>query len=420
MCIKKKERSDGMIEPKLRFKTDDGSDFPEWNEIKISDAITESKRPIHMKDDDQCQLLTVKRRNEGIVSRGLFCGKNILVKNYYQVKQGDYIISKRQIVHGANGIVSAELDGAIVSNEYMVLSNSDVLLMDYLALYSMTKKMYHKFYISSYGVDIEKMFFNIDDWKKKTIYVPCLEEQKKIVMFLHTIDVVINKQKAIVALWEKRKKGVMQKLFSQEIRFKANDGSQFPEWEEKKISECTKFVKDGTHGTHKNVSNGHPLLSAKDIFDNVVHIPNDSRLISDEDYNKIFSKYNLQVGDVLITIVGTLGRTALVTDVCKHVAFQRSVGIMRPDKNIIDSSYLKTVCDVAYFQNQLEIKKNKGAQAGVYLGTLSDIAIPVPCLVEQKKIADCLSALDDVIDNYKETLNAWKELKKGLLQQMFV
>lgn len=420
MWIKKKERSDGMIEPKLRFKTDDGSDFPEWNEIKISDAITESKRPIHMKDDDQYQLLTVKRRNEGIVSRGLFCGKNILVKNYYQVKQGDYIISKRQIVHGANGIVSAELDGAIVSNEYMVLSNSDVLLMDYLALYSMTKKMYHKFYISSYGVDIEKMFFNIDDWKKKTIYVPCLEEQKKIVMFLHTIDVVIDKQKAIVALWEKRKKGVMQKLFSQEIRFKANDGSQFPEWEEKKISECTKFVKDGTHGTHKNVSNGHPLLSAKDIFDNVVHIPNDSRLISDEDYNKIFSKYNLQVGDVLITIVGTLGRTALVTDVCKHVAFQRSVGIMRPDKNIIDSSYLKTVCDVAYFQNQLEIKKNKGAQAGVYLGTLSDIAIPVPCLVEQKKIADCLSALDDVIDNYKETLNAWKELKKGLLQQMFV
>lgn len=409
-----------MIEPKLRFKTDDGSDFPEWNEIKISDAITESKRPIHMKDDDQYQLLTVKRRNEGIVSRGLFCGKNILVKNYYQVKQGDYIISKRQIVHGANGIVSAELDGAIVSNEYMVLSNSDVLLMDYLALHSMTKKMYHKFYISSYGVDIEKMFFNIDDWKKKTIYVPCLEEQKKIVMFLHTIDVVIDKQKAIVALWEKRKKGVMQKLFSQEIRFKANDGSQFPEWEEKKISECTKFVKDGTHGTHKNVSNGHPLLSAKDIFDNVVHIPNDSRLISDEDYNKIFSKYNLQVGDVLITIVGTLGRTALVTDVCKHVAFQRSVGIMRPDKNIIDSSYLKTVCDVAYFQNQLEIKKNKGAQAGVYLGTLSDIAIPVPCLVEQKKIADCLSALDDVIDNYKETLNAWKELKKGLLQQMFV
>ena len=105
-----------MIEPKLRFKTDDGSDFPEWNEIKISDAITESKRPIHMKDDDQYQLLTVKRRNEGIVSRGLFCGKNILVKNYYQVKQGDYIISKRQIVHGANGIVSAELDGAIVSS----------------------------------------------------------------------------------------------------------------------------------------------------------------------------------------------------------------------------------------------------------------------------------------------------------------
>lgn len=90
------------------------------------------------------------------------------------------------------------------------------------------------------------------------------------------------------------------------LRFKADDGSQFPDWEKKKLGDSTEFVKDGTHGTHKNVSNGHPLLSAKDIFDNVVHIPNDSRLISDDDYNKIFSKYNLQIGDVLITIVGTM------------------------------------------------------------------------------------------------------------------
>ena len=205
----------------------------------------------------------------------------------------------------------------------------------------------------------------------------------------------------------------------QRLRFKADDGSSFPDWKEKKLGNCTEFVKDGTHGTHKNVSNGHPLLSAKDIFDNVVHIPNDSRLISDDDYNKIFSKYNLQIGDVLITIVGTIGRTALVTDGCKHVAFQRSVGIIRPDKNIIDSEYLKIVCDVPHFQNELEVKKNKGAQAGVYLGVLSNIEIPVPLLPEQQKIAEFLSTIDTVIEKQKETVSAWEERKKGVMQKLF-
>ena len=205
----------------------------------------------------------------------------------------------------------------------------------------------------------------------------------------------------------------------QRLRFKADDGSSFPDWKEKKLGNCTEFVKDGTHGTHKNVSNGHPLLSAKDIFDNVVHIPNDSRLISDDDYNKIFSKYNLQIGDVLITIVGTIGRTALVTDGCKHVAFQRSVGIIRPDKNIIDSEYLKIVCDVPHFQNELEVKKNKGAQAGVYLGVLSNIEIPVPSLPEQQKIAEFLSTIDTVIEKQKETVSAWEERKKGVMQKLF-
>lgn len=158
-----------MVVPKLRFKADDGSNYPDLVEIKIGDAIKEAKRPLDMEDDEKYQLVTVKRRNEGIVSRGMFYGRDILVKNYYTVKKGDYIISKRQVIHGANGIVPPELDDAIVSNEYMVLMDSSTLLVNYLALYSMTKKMYHIFYISSYGVDIEKMFFNADDWK---MYIP--------------------------------------------------------------------------------------------------------------------------------------------------------------------------------------------------------------------------------------------------------
>ena len=73
--------------------------------------------------------------------------------------------------------------------------------------------------------------------ENRKLYFPCFAEQQKIAEFLSTIDTVIEKQKETVSAWEERKKGVMQKLFSQEVRFKADDGSEFPEWEEKKLGE---------------------------------------------------------------------------------------------------------------------------------------------------------------------------------------
>lgn len=75
--------------------------------------------------------------------------------------------------------------------------------------------------------------------KNTNVKVPCLPEQQKIAEFLSTIDTVIEKQKETVSAWEERKKGVMQKLFSQEVRFKADDGSDFSDWEEKKIGDIT-------------------------------------------------------------------------------------------------------------------------------------------------------------------------------------
>ena len=411
-----------MNEPKLRFKADDGSDYPELTVAKLDDLCEKIGDGLH-----GTPIYSQTGNYYFINGNNLENGKIIVSSDTPKVNDSVFEKNNKElndstILMSINGTIGKV---AYYNNEKVMLGKSVAYfkvnykcIKEYCYQLIQTANVQCQFQKGLTGSTIKNLGLNTI--KNTNVKVSCLPEQQKIAEFLSTIDTVIEKQKETVSAWEERKKGVMQKLFSQEVRFKADDGSDFPEWEEKKISECTKFVKDGTHGTHKNVSNGHPLLSAKDIFDNIVHIPNDSRLISDEDYNKIFSKYDLQDGDVLITIVGTLGRTALVTDTCKHVAFQRSVGIMRPDKSIVDSNYLKAVCDVAHFQNELEIKKNKGAQAGVYLGVLSSIEISVPCLEEQQKIADCLSSLDEVIEKQKATLAAWEALKKGLLQQMFV
>ena len=118
--------------PQLRFEgfTDD------WELRKLGELLTEVKRPIKMQDDDTYQLVTVKRRNEGIVSRGFFKGRQILVKNYFELHAGDYLISKRQVVHGANGIVPKDMEGAIVSNEYLVSVGNKNITTDFLTIIS--------------------------------------------------------------------------------------------------------------------------------------------------------------------------------------------------------------------------------------------------------------------------------------------
>ena len=390
-----------MAVPKLRFKTDDGSDYPDLVEIKIGDAIKEAKRPLDMKDDEKYQLVTVKRRNEGIVSRGMFYGKDILVKNYYTVKKGDYIISKRQVIHGANGIVPPELDDAIVSNEYMVLSDSKALLAEYLALYSMTKKMYHMFFISSYGVDIEKMFFNVDDWKKKKIMAPCIKEQQKVVELFSLIDTVIEKQKETVSVWEERKKGVMQKLFSQKVRFKADDGSDFPDWEKKKLEDVVEFL-DGQRKpleAGQRVSGKYPYYGASGIIDYVENYIFDEELIllSEDGANILDRNYR----------VCFLAKGKYWVNNHAHVL------------RAMDGNANGFICE------QLESfdyrKYNSGgAQPKLNQATCRAIIMNIPCLEEQQKIADCLSSLDEVIEKQKATLAEWEELKKGLLQQMFV
>lgn len=398
-----------MAVPKLRFKADDGSDYPDLVEIKIGDVIKEAKRPLDMEDDEKYQLVTVKRRNEGIVSRGMFYGRDILVKNYYTVKKGDYIISKRQVIHGANGIVPPELDDAIVSNEYMILTDSSTLLVNYLALYSMTKKMYHIFYISSYGVDIEKMFFNVDDWKKKKIMVPCIKEQQKVVELFSLIDTVIEKQKETVSAWEERKKGVMQKLFSQEVRFKADDGSEFPDWEEKKLGDV--FVE-----RTERSKGGEALLSVTIAQGIVRQSATDKRNIASE------NKSNYKVVKKNDLAYNTMRMWQGAEGVSEYD------GIVSPAYTVVtaldgnNSYFFETM-----FKQTLMLQTFQRYSQGLTSDTwnlkfpaFSEIKCFVPCEDEQNKIVECVHVLDDVIEKQKATLAAWEEMKKGLLQQMFV
>lgn len=244
------------------------------------------------------------------------------------------------------------------------------------------------------------------------IMIPCITEQQKIADFLSTIDTVIEKLKATVTVWEERKKGVMQKLFSQEVRFKTDDGSEFPEWEEKKFSDIfEKTVNKNTcYGTDKIISVANMYFK-------------EDASVSDESYLKT---YNVMLyGDIAFEgnkskrfSHGRLVANTIGDGIVSHV-----FDVFRPiDKSIYYLPYWKEYINYEPIMGRVLVRctKSSAMMTNLVAKDFLKEMILVPCLAEQQKIADCLSSLDDVIEKQKATLSAWEELKKGLLKQMFV
>ena len=191
------------------------------------------------------------------------------------------------------------------------------------------------------------------------------------------------------------------------------------DWQREKLHYLSELIKDGTHGTHKDVKNGIFLLSAKDIKDGKIQIQKDCRKISFNDFGKIHKNYILQNKDLLLTIVGTIGEVGMVENYNRNYTFQRSVAIIRLQKQKLNPKYGLQYFKTNIFQTFLKNKTNSSAQAGVYLGELSKIDMSFPSLEEQKKIADFLSSVDVKINLTENKLELLKEYKKGIMQKIF-
>ncbi|MFW3519270.1 restriction endonuclease subunit S [Staphylococcus caprae] len=190
------------------------------------------------------------------------------------------------------------------------------------------------------------------------------------------------------------------------------------EWEENQLSKLTQLLKDGTHGTHKDVENGAWLLSAKNIKNNNITFDESDRKISYADYHKIYKNYQLQKNDLLLSIVGTIGRTALVKDPI-NLAFQRSVAIIRFE-NRLSKLFFLYLFQTHTFKKKLLRNQVVSAQPGLYLGDLGKFFVNYPLnYKEQEKIGSFFSKLDQQIELEEEKLKLLEQQKRGYMQKIF-
>ncbi|EMM0036578.1 TPA: restriction endonuclease subunit S [Klebsiella aerogenes] len=208
-----------LLTAKRRFSGYDG----DWIKVKIGDVLKEVKRPVIWSDDVDYKLLSVKRRSEGVVLREVLHGSKILTKKMNLAKHGDFLVSKMQVLHGATGLVPKNLDGCHVSDSYISLVSKypDKFDIEFFSWYSQQKFMYHKAYLCSYGVHIEKMTFNFNMYLKEYISIPpTLNEQKAIVNALNTASQEIDNLKVQLKNLKQEKKALMQQLLTGRLRVK--------------------------------------------------------------------------------------------------------------------------------------------------------------------------------------------------------
>ncbi|MDO8723504.1 MAG: restriction endonuclease subunit S, partial [Syntrophales bacterium] len=192
-----------------------------------------------------------------------------------------------------------------------------------------------------------------------------------------------------------------------------------PKWKCYRLKNVSVFIKDGTHGTHPRQDSGIPLLSAKNITEQgKVYWDETDSFISDKEYGTISQSCQIQINDLLLTIVGSLGRRALVIDE-QPFAVQRSVAIIRPDQNFVVPGFLYHVAGDDAFQRQLIVQSNATAQAGLYLEKLNNVKIIIPSLIrEQELISDILDTIEEKIQRTEHLIAKLKAIKQGLLHDL--
>jgi type I restriction enzyme S subunit len=167
----------------------------EWKEYRLNNLLKVVKREENFKNNRLYNLVSVRRRSGGLFYRGELWGYQIKTKNLSPILEGDFLISKMQIVHGALGLVEHEYENYHVSDSYIILrsKNNEILNIKFFNYLTQLPFMYHKAYVSSYGVHIEKMTFNLKLYLNEKIRIPQdIGEQENIINILNLISKDIN------------------------------------------------------------------------------------------------------------------------------------------------------------------------------------------------------------------------------------
>jgi type I restriction enzyme S subunit len=206
-----------LLSGRRRFKGSKAN----WSACHIGDLLTEVRRNVSVEDDTSYRLVSVRRNSGGMFDREPRPGRDIGYSKLMTVETGDFLIARRQVIHGATTIVRKRFHGAYVSDAYATLVPKPgvALHMPFLDILSQAPRMYYSAFRCSYGVAIEKMVFHLEWFLRETVCIPpTIEEQERIADVFTELDREVRQLERRRAALQKQKRGLMQQLLTGKVR----------------------------------------------------------------------------------------------------------------------------------------------------------------------------------------------------------
>lgn len=405
-----------MATPKLRFKEFDG----DWTSKQLGKIIGISSASRVFKEQwqdsgvpffrtsDVVSIFKNKENEKAYISLELF---EELAKKSGKIKQGDLLVTGGGSI-GIPYLVPNDQPLYFKDADLLWMKSSGIVEGSFLYNFFISPKF--REYLKSISHTGTISHFTIEQAKATPFGFPSKEEQTKIASFLSNVDEKISQLTQKHALLSQYKQGMMQKLFSQQIRFKADDGSKFGEWEEIKLTDFLKFT---PRPIEKPNTNYH-ALGVRSHF------------------KGLFNKFDSEPNKISMDTLYRVKRNDVVVNITFAWEGAMAIAEKEHDEGLVSHRFPTYLCDDSKinlhffkyrfiqkdFLSALQLCSPGGAGRNRVLNKSAflEISFSKPTLEEQTKIANFLSSIDQKIEIVAQQIEQAKTWKKGLLQQMFV
>ena len=305
---------------------------------------------------------------------------------------------------------------------YYRVANKGALSNEYLAKYF--ESPYFQSQLSRYSGGGTRAYIGITEQRKLTIKLPSIQEQQKIASFLSLIDQKITCLTKKHNLLLQYKKGVVQKIFNQEIRFKDESGNDYPAWVDKTLGDIGTFQTSSIDKLTKEDESEVYLVNYMNVYrhENINNESIKSFQVVTAKPSQIAS-CNLKKGDILFTpsseTPDDIGHSVVIFEDLNNAVFSYHLMRFRP-KEQIDILFSHYFCNIPSVLSQLTKLATGSTRFTISVKSFSSIRVSLPCLAEQEKIACFLKSIDENISIANSEIVLAKQYKHGLLQQMFI
>lgn len=404
-----------MAAPKLRFKEFDG----DWSFKNLSDV---SSKPLYGMnsaatdfdgENKYLRITDIDEESHRFKFTKLSSPSDVIEEKYI-LQEGDLLFARTGASVGKSYIYDPD-DGKVVFAGFLIKFGLKESVIPYFIFTQTLSEKFNNWVITN-SMRSGQPGINAEEYSKWQIAFTSKPEQTKIASFLSAVDEKISQLTQKHELLSQYKQGMMQKLFSQQLRFKADDGSEFGEWEDKPLNEIASKRsgknKDGSISEVLTNSATQGIIKQSDYFER--------EIVTESNLN---GYYIVDLDDFVYN-----PRISVHAPVGPIKRNKKCLGVMSPLYTVFtviqgNLKYLEYFFDSNFWHDYVKGVANSGARhdrMNITNKDFFDMPILYPCLEEQTKIANFLSAIDQKIEVVTQQIEQAKQWKKGLLQQMFV